>query len=273
VQLVAGRLNLLFEDQGGSRAMPNDWEFDDDVDPDTGLPPSRQDQQRAREEAHIDGELALLHDCWPTGTSTSELPSGLMLRMDVVTGGASATEFGDGLFLEEVQVTGSRIMSREQLGDYQLYRLPWSTDLSPRQSKQVAFLHKEGVHVKRLYRVVVPWFDAEETSPPDKVSVLLRWNNDRASKLGEPLPSGTMRIFEPQGDGHVFAGESRIGDTPVGVPVEAGFANALEWLPHVGDRNEEPANIPTRRDAEAVSQLVRVGVGAMDPSQDQEAAD
>lgn len=228
VQLVAGRLNLLFEDQGGSRAMPDDWEFDDDPDPDTGLPPSRQDQQRAREEARIAGELALLHGCWPTGTSTSELPSGLMLRMDVVTGGASAAGFDDGVFLEEVQVTGSRIVSREQLGDYQLYRLPWPADLNPRQSKQVAFLRKEGVHVKRLYRVVVPWYDAEETSPPDKASVLLRWNNDRASKMGEPLPSGTMRVFEPQGDGHVFAGESRIGDTPVGVPVEARFANALD---------------------------------------------
>lgn len=227
VQLVAGRLNLLLEDEGGSRATPDDWGIDDDVDPDTGLPRSRQDVERAEEEERIARELALLHGCWPVGTSSSALPSEL-LRMGIVTGGASALTLIANDELMEVQVTGSRIVRQEQLGDYHLYRLPWPTDLNPRQSKQVAFLHKEGVHVERLYRVVLSWLKDADTSPPENAAVVLRWLNDKASKLGEPLPAGRLRVFEPLRDGHVFAGESGIGDSPVGVPVEAGFANAMD---------------------------------------------
>ena len=58
--------------------------------------------------------------------------------------------------LEEVVVTGFRASVdmqavREELGDYQLYRLPWATDLNARQTKQAVFLAKPNVKVERFY--------------------------------------------------------------------------------------------------------------------------
>ena len=40
---------------------------------------------------------------------------------------------------------------REELGDYQLYRLPWATDLNARQTKQAVFLGKPRVKIERYY--------------------------------------------------------------------------------------------------------------------------
>ena len=51
---------------------------------------------------------------------------------------------------EEISVTGSRI-EREEFGDYQLYRLPWRTDLAARQTKQVLFLDEPEVEIERFY--------------------------------------------------------------------------------------------------------------------------
>jgi hypothetical protein len=56
---------------------------------------------------------------------------------------------------------------------------------------------------------------------------MLRWENKEKDGLGEPLPSGTVRVFEPRQDGEVFAGEASIEDTPVGLPNELPIARAM----------------------------------------------
>ncbi len=60
--------------------------------------------------------------------------------------------------------------------------------------------------------------------------MVLKWENTRASGLGEPLPAGQVRVFEIYAGGMVFAGEARIDDRPVGLPVEARIARALDLV-------------------------------------------
>ena len=96
--------------------------------------------------------------------------------------------------MAEIAVTGSRI-EREEFGDYQLYRLPWRTDLAARQTKQVLFLDEPEVRIERFYG-----FRLESlTQPlPDEVAIpnlIVRFENTRADGLGEPLPSGVVRVF------------------------------------------------------------------------------
>jgi hypothetical protein len=129
--------------------------------------------------------------------------------------------------LDEVMVSGSSIAAREELGDYQLYRLPWLTDLGARQTKQVLFLDKPTVQVERFYGFRLETF----TDPPSEDVVIpnlvLRWDNTERAGLGEPLPSGIVRVFEPYGGREVFGGEAAIDDKPVGLPVELAIGRAL----------------------------------------------
>lgn len=224
VQVVAGRLNLLPPYSGGSR--PPYRGFDErSIDEETGLPSTRYDQQREQENSQAEAELTVLRNCYPLDKTTDGLSTGIRLGlanpgMDVVTGGASAE-------LEEVMVTGSRIVDRSQLGDYQLYRLPWPTDLNARQTKQAAFLDRKGIKVERFYSILVYGFDATQTYRSDAPELMLRWRNERRAGLGEPLPAGQVRVFEPQAGGEVFSGEAEIRDSPVGLPVEIAIARAL----------------------------------------------
>jgi hypothetical protein len=98
--------------------------------------------------------------------------------------------------------------------------LPWRTDLGARQTKQVLFLDEPAVEVERLYSFRLESLTAppaEDVAIPDLV---VRFENTSAQGLGEPLPSGVVRVFEGYDGRDVFAGEAEIADRPVGLPVE-----------------------------------------------------
>ena len=123
--------------------------------------------------------------------------------------------------LEEITVTGSRI-EREEFGDYQLYRLPWRTDLDgapdeagavPRRARGRASSASTASGSTSLTEP-----PAEDVAIPNLDRCASRTRE--ADGLGEPLPSGVVRVFEPYGGRDVFAGEAEVGDRPVGLPVE-----------------------------------------------------
>ena len=237
VQLVAGRLNILDAEEGGSAAEPvyaDDGESDVDA--------------RARiihEEASSD--VALLRECFgsdvPLRPQVSEFPERLFARMRFAASQDS---------LEEITVTGSRI-EREEFGDYQLYRLPWRTDLNARQTKQVLFLDEPEVRVDRFYGFRLDSL----TDPPDEdvviPSLTLEFENTESDGLGEPLPAGVVRVFESYGGREVLAGEAEVGDRPVGLPVELVIGRALnvmleittDWDYGESRRNEDRVLVTT----------------------------
>jgi hypothetical protein len=215
VQLVAGKLNILAFDEGGSAAEPvfaTDGENDVDAR-----------RRIVEQEALL--EAALLRECF---TDRPELGA---VRRDVPAR----------LAMEEVVVTAARVRDtmafaavaeaqREELGDYQLYRLPWRTDLNARQTKQVLFLDEPEIRIERLYGLRLQSLTdsvAEDVAIPN---LIVRFENTEARGLGEPLPSGVVRAFESYGGREVFAGEAEIADRPVGLPVELVLGRALNVM-------------------------------------------
>jgi hypothetical protein len=211
VQLVAGKLNILEEYEGGSAAEPVYAERgENEVD------------ARARiinEEAVA--EVALLRECF-----AADVPQQIRRRELVRPLAMMALQRSVGFdALEEITVTASRI-EREEFGDYQLYRLPWRTDLAARQTKQALFLDEPAVEVERFYGVRL---ESLTESPAAEVvipNLIVRFENTAAEGLGEPLPSGVVRVFEEYGGREVFAGEAQIGDRPVGLPIELTIGRA-----------------------------------------------
>jgi hypothetical protein len=214
VQLVAGRLNILAAEAGGSAAEPvyaNEGESVVDAR-----------ERIVRESAEL--EVSLLRECF-----ASEVPLPLQAASPQVFAMFRRGEVSEAVGLDDLVITAARI-EREEFGDYQLYRLPWRTDLSARQTKQVLFLDEPEIRVERLYG-----FRLESLIEPpgeDVVipSLILRFENTEESGLGEPLPSGVVRVFESYGGREVLAGEAEIGDRPVGLPVELAIGRALNVL-------------------------------------------
>jgi hypothetical protein len=83
------------------------------------------------------------------------------------------------------------------------------------------------VKVERFYSVRVMYFDADDVYPEGVPNLVLRWDNKEKEGLGEPLPRGTVRVFEPGHGAEIFAGEATIEDTPVGLPDELAIARAM----------------------------------------------
>jgi hypothetical protein len=215
VQVVAGDLNYVEAYEGGSRA-PRDYYRSEG---ETAL-----DARDRAERQQVEFGLALLKDCFeipvpPEGPVVADYFRAFSPAMY-----ARAAIAGN---LEELVVTGSRIAVREELADYQLYRIPWATDLGARQTKQVAFLSKPRVRVDRYYNFRIE--DLHVDPPDDAVapSLILSWQNTERAGLGEPLPSGRVRVFEEYAGGEVFAGEAEMSDKPVGLPVDLEIGRAL----------------------------------------------
>jgi hypothetical protein len=203
VQVVAGRLNLIDAGDGGSQ---------------DALPEGPSEEQ-------IDAEVQLLTRCFPDRQILPPLDPGRRSR--VYYDSATAVGYGDDA-LESIMVTGTRVISREALGDYQLYRLPWPTDLDARQTKQAAFLNEPNVRVERFYGFRLDDVDSEPGEDEIRLELVLRWENEKRAGLGEPLPRGTVRVFEDHAGADTFAGEAEITDKPVGVPVEIRIARAMD---------------------------------------------
>ena len=231
VQVVAGRLNLLDAGDGGTSTLGASAEFGDDDSID-----GRRDERMAEMREQPDEEpddVEYFSGCYPMGSPRAVRSADIGRFPEAIAAPALQRMVGEEM--EEVIVTGYRasLAVRENLADYQLYRLPEPTDLQARQTKQVAFLHKPDAHYERFYSVKLTSIDDLDNDPEDpKVpEVRIGWINREADGLGEPLPAGTVRFFEQTASGPVFIGGDRMHDTAAGAPVEllAGSATDLDF--------------------------------------------
>ena len=154
---------------------------------------------------------------------------------------------------ETITVSASRISpdadvvpiaTREDLGEYKLYRAPYPTTLAARQTKQIRFLDKPRVKFKKRYAFdyTNDWerdrlWDA--FADPDEDDVLhsqTRYviDNSRNGRLAEPLPAGNVRVMDKRANGDPFyIGEDTIENLAIGLPVEidTGYSGEVVLIP------------------------------------------
>jgi hypothetical protein len=196
--------------------------------------------------------------CWPIGwfgTSREKLDRAFKrANMPNVRGLVQAVSFS------EVTVTGSRIplAQMRELGDYKLYAVPEPTTIAARQSKQVQFLSEKRVPFTRIYtfRAIDDSIMDDSDFVPRRAAILLRLQNKESEGLGKPLPAGVVSVMETDGAGTLLAGQDKIDDIPVGLPVELELGLAMDvWIePRVtaeqtivlSDHNEERFSVEVR---------------------------
>jgi hypothetical protein len=252
VQLVAGKLNLLDEDSRGTSLYG-----------DTGEIIDRGELRYLREEAltELERELAAGADQALRLFSGCFFVPDRSLRQSLAAAAPLARGFAyaAGDEIQEVVVTGIRASRavEEGLGDYHLYRIPWTTDLNARQTKQVVFLQKPAVKVDAFYRAFVNADDFDEDDTLQVPNLVLGLENRRSFGLGEALPEGVLRLYEPGGGHELFLGEGWIGDISVGAPEEIVVAGAIDLAleMRVEDRDER-----SRDGAETLAELADAAI-------------
>jgi hypothetical protein len=215
VQFVAGRLNLIDAEEGGTRQVADIGSMSDDE-----LQELKADFPEELRERLGQTPVDIFH-CFSTPMPL-RLASASPLRSRSI--GYMLSPPAE---LEEVVVTAQKRAVRESFGDYQLYRLPWPTDLKARQTKQAVFLSRPAVKIERFYGFRLTDLLDQPDDEQTNANLMVRWENTEASGLGEPLPRGHVRFFEPYGSTEVFAGEAQIEDKAVGLPVELTIGRAL----------------------------------------------
>lgn len=109
----------------------------------------------------------------------------------------------------------SPIVREEAHEGYHFYKIPFKVNLANNEKTAIKFLHKEGIGVKREYRLraINPHYLQGKKSSNVEQFVHLQ-------SLDVPLPKGIVRIYSKLHGSSVFVGESAIGHTPKGTDIQ-----------------------------------------------------
>ena len=178
--------------------------------------------KRALEEARY---LNRFSDCWPADTTSdvgNGLPPPLPAPMAMAIAGedivVTAQRRQEAMLSAPIAV--SVVARAENLGDLKLYRIPVPVTVAAHAQKQVAFLVKQKVKGRLIYRSQMSWDQL------DVPRMLFRFNNGKEDGLGDPLPAGRVVLYQDSPWGRMYVGESATGDKTVDEEVEWPFAEA-----------------------------------------------
>jgi hypothetical protein len=124
--------------------------------------------------------------------------------------------------------------TQEAISEYHLYSLERRTSLQQNETKQISLLASPGVHIDRLFEVDGQSFyyhNAQRPGEPfkDPVQVHLKFKNSQDNSLGQPLPAGTVRVYQGDSKGRVqFIGEDHIDHTPKDETLDLHIGNAFD---------------------------------------------
>ncbi|MFA7350145.1 MAG: DUF4139 domain-containing protein [Methylotenera sp.] len=127
----------------------------------------------------------------------------------------------------------SKPMAEESLLEYHLYTLDHPTTISDNQNKQVALLSASNVPTRKelVLRGADYYYGASygDLGQKMKVGVFVEFDNKETTKLGLPLPKGTMRVYKKDNQGNAqFVGEDSIDHTPKNAVVRLKLGNAFD---------------------------------------------
>jgi hypothetical protein len=178
-------------------------------------------------------------ECWPMGTTSDvRAPPGQAEEyLDEPSPAPPPMMAGFGNFMAVASVAkAARRVETSSLGDYKLYALVEPTTVAAMQTKQVRFLHQEGVGFETLYVArQKAYVAAASVGAMQPAQVVLRFQNKAANGLGLPIPAGMVSMRQVQEGRELYIGEHGVRDVPAGeeFELEAGAASDVQVKPEV----------------------------------------
>lgn len=131
-------------------------------------------------------------------------------------------------------------VTEKAFSEFHLYTISRPATLRDQETKQVEFVHAQGVSAPRIYVYdgatmnygVYPMYRGEgDYGVPSnkKVWVLREFKNSEANQLGMPLPKGRLRFYQQDDDKSLeFIGENDIDHTPKDETVRVYVGNSFD---------------------------------------------
>ncbi|HET7842064.1 MAG TPA: DUF4139 domain-containing protein [Terriglobia bacterium] len=124
--------------------------------------------------------------------------------------------------------------AQEGISEYHLYTLGRRTTIQNNETKQISLLYSTGIHFDKVFEVDGQNYyfrNAYRPGQPIKepVQVHIKFKNAEANSLGQPLPAGTVRVYQNDSKGRVqFIGEDSIQHTPKDETLDLHIGNAFD---------------------------------------------
>lgn len=166
-------------------------------------------------------------DCYPLGTTTSNLQVEAVAEDIVVTGFRVSRESAYPPPPPPPPAMAPPPPPPEDLGDLKLYRVPERVTVNANGQKQVALLARRRVPFERVYRLTLP---PAQPFARAATNVALRLDNRAVGGLGLPLPAGSTTLYAPADKGGLLLGTGRIEDKAVGERVRIGAGVSAQVL-------------------------------------------
>jgi hypothetical protein len=128
--------------------------------------------------------------------------------------------------MADAAVAIAAIAEQEGLGDLKLYRVPVPVTVAANAQKQVALLVKDKVPFERIHRLRMSPGSEDEM----ETTTIVRMVNKEKDRLGIPLPSGQVAVFERALGERLLAGNGQLRDHAVGetVNLEIGESSQVQ---------------------------------------------
>lgn len=150
-------------------------------------------------------------------------------------------------------------VTQKAFDEYHLYTLHRPTTLRDRETKQVEFVHADGIQSKTIYVYDGAQIPRGYSGNADyirdnprygtqcnhKVWVMREFVNSKTNHLGIPLPEGRLRFYRLDSDGQLeFTGENTIDHTPKDETIRVKTGSAFDL---VGDRKQTNYHVDNSR--------------------------
>lgn len=178
-----------------------------------------------------------------------------------------------------IVVTGARLRSEafeaaapvsvvtaeeEDLGDLKLFRVPERVDVSANGMKQVAFLNKDEVEARYLYRASCNFYSwIDDIEQPENADVLLVTKNEERQGLGIALPQGQLNLFEPTSRGSLLAATTELRDFARGQDVELELGPSAQVFSRCAQIEDDPGDLDSGRWTDMIVELTNANPHAV----------
>lgn len=118
----------------------------------------------------------------------------------------------------------------ESISDYQRFSLPGTFNLQQQEQSQVALFTAEKIPYQKVYHFnnVSPSQRLAAQSSPQNAAITLYFNNKKEDQLGFALPSGTIRLYQMEGETPTFLGEDALANSASGEEISLNMGSAFD---------------------------------------------
>ncbi len=152
--------------------------------------------------------------------------------------------FARGMVMQDAAM---KQVEEKAFSEYHLYTVTAPSTLNDQQTKQLEFVTREGVTVRKKYYYRGSsggWW----SRPINDVEVEIQFKNEKAVNMGVPLPEGVVRLYKRDADGELqMLGASSIKHTPKDEELKFKMGNAFDL---VGQRIVTGQRRPSERSYE-----------------------